>query len=177
MSRATATDGIRERNGRKLQIVLLANPDIDAGTVELIQAQLKHVGIDAKWNKLPDVGSYATRQNRGEFDLNLSISNQNDANPLFLPALIYYSKSSRSFTRWRYVGEKFDHLIEIGLQSSNPDDVQRIAAESIHVAIDEEAALIPVAGLFRLYAVKKEVEGFVPHPSSTNQIWSQVFVK
>ncbi|MDQ3256043.1 MAG: ABC transporter substrate-binding protein [Acidobacteriota bacterium] len=170
-------DGIREKNGRKLQLVLLANPDIDSGTVELIQAQLKQVGIDARWSKLPDVGSYAARQNEGEFDINLSIANQNDANPLFLPALIYYSKSSRPFTRWYYVGEKFDRLIETGLQSSNPDDVQRIAAEAIHVAIDEEAALIPIAGLFRLYAMKKEVTGFAPHPSSTNQSWSQVFVK
>ncbi len=172
-----AADGIREKSGRKLQLVLLANPDIDAGTVEFIQAQLKQVGIDAKWNKLPDVGSYAARQNVGEFDINLSLANQNDANPLFLPALIYYSKSTRPFTRWYYVGEKFDRLIESGLQSSNPDDVQRIAAESIHVAIDEEAALIPIAGLFRLYAHKNNVEGFVPHPSSTNQSWSQVSVK
>ncbi|MBA3440177.1 MAG: ABC transporter substrate-binding protein [Pyrinomonadaceae bacterium] len=174
---SVGADGIREKNERKLQLIFLANPDIDAGTVEFIQAQLKQVGIDAKWNKLPDVGSYAARQNDGEFDINLSISNQNDANPLFLPALIYYSKSSRPFTRWYYVGEKFDRLIEIGLQSSNPDDVQRIAAESIHVAIDEEAALIPIAGLFRLYAHKRTVEGFVPHPSSTNQSWSQIFLK
>jgi len=171
------TDGIREKKGGKLQLVLLAHSEIDAGTVEFVQAQFKRVGIDAQWNKLPDIGSYAARQTAGEFDLNLTISNQNDANPLFLPALIYYSKSTRPFTRWCYVGDKFDRLIETGLQSSNPDDVQRIAAESIHVAIDEDAAMIPVAGLFRLYAMKKNVEGFAPHPSSTNQSWSQVFVK
>ena len=171
-----AADGIREKNGRKLQLVLLAHTEIDAGTVEFIQAQLKKVGIDAQWNKLPDIGTYSARQNDGEFDLTLTVSNQNDANPLFLPALIFYSKSTRPFARWNYVGDKFDKLIETGLQSSNPDDVKRIAAESIHVAIDEEAAMIPVAGLFRLYAMKKKVQGFSPHPSSTNQSWTSVFV-
>lgn len=171
------TDGIREKNGRKLQLVLLAHTEIDAGTVEFIQAQLKQVGIDAQWNKLPDIGTYSARQSDGEYDLTLTVSNQNDANPLFLPALIFYSKSTRPFARWNYVGDKFDKLIETGLQSSNPDDVQRIAAESIHVAIDEEAAMIPVAGLFRLYAMKKNVQGFSPHPSSTNQSWTQVLVK
>ena len=170
-------DEIREKNGRKLQLVLLAHTEIDAGTVEFIQAQLKQVGIDANWNKLPDIGTYSARQSDGEYDLTLTISNQNDANPLFLPALIFYSKSTRPFARWNYVGDKFDKLIETGLQSSNPDDVQRIAAESIHYAVDEEAAMIPIAGMLRLYAMKKSVQGFSAHPSSTNQSWAQVFVK
>jgi peptide/nickel transport system substrate-binding protein len=170
-------DGIREKNGRRLQLVLLAHTEIDAGTVEFIQAQLKQVGIDAQWNKLPDIGTYSARQSDGEYDLTLTVSNQNDGNPLFLPALIFYSKSTRPFARWNYVGDKFDKLIETGMQSSNPDDVQRIAAESIRVAIDEEAAMIPVAGLLRLYAMKKNVQGFNPHPSSTNQSWTQVAVK
>jgi len=173
----TGADGIREKDGRRLQLVLLANPEIDSGTVEFIQAQLKQTGIDAQWNKLPDIGTFSARQSDGEFDLTLTVSNQNDANPLFLPALIFYSKSTRPFARWNYVGDKFDQLIETGLQSSNPDDVQRIAAESIRVAIDEEAAMIPVAGLFRLYAMKKTVRNFTPHPSSTNQSWTQVFNK
>ncbi len=173
----TGADGIREKNGRKLQLVLLAHPEIDAGTVEFIQANLRQVGIDARWNKLPDIGTFSSRQSDGEYDLTLTMSNQNDGNPLFLPALIFYSKSSRPFARWNYVGDKFDKLIEEGLQSSAPADVQRIAAESIHVAVDEEAAMIPVAGLFRLYAMKKNVQGFAPHPSSTNQSWSQVYIK
>lgn len=168
------SNGVREKGGRKLSLVLLANPEQDAGTVEFVQAQLRQAGIDVQWAKLPDIGSYASRLNAGEFDLNLGLSNQNDANPLFLPALIYYSKSSRPFAKWYYAGEQFDRVIEQGMQASDPSEVQRLAAESIHIAIDEEAVNVPVAGVFRLYAMKKTVEGFAPHPSQTNQSWAQV---
>jgi peptide/nickel transport system substrate-binding protein len=170
-------DGVRAKNGRRLELVLLANPETDAGTVEYLQAQLKQAGIDIKWAKLPDIGSYAARLNAGEFDLNLGLSNQNDANPLFLPALIYYSKSGRPFAKWYYAGEQFDRLVEEGLRATDPADVQRLSAEAIRVAIDEEAVTIPVAGLYRLYALKKSVRGFVPHPSQTNQSWTQVSVE
>ena len=166
--------GIRERQGRRLRLVLLANPEIDAETPEFIQAELRNIGIQIEWVKLPDLGSYAARLTRGEFDLNLGISNQNDANPLFLPALIYYSKSTRPFARWHYVGGEFDRLVERGMKTSNPAEAQRLAAEAIHLAVDEESALVPVATLFRLYALKAGVEGFVAHPSSTNQSWVRV---
>lgn len=167
-------DGVRTKNGKRLKLVLLANPEMDSGTVEFIQANLRQAGIDAEWVKLPDIGSYQSRLNTGEYDLNLSISNQNDGNPLFLPALIFYSKSGRPFAKWQFVGDKFDRLVEEGLQASDPSDVQRLAAESIHIAIDEEAVTIPVAGLFRLYAMKKNVAGFTPHPSQTNQNWTRI---
>lgn len=167
-------DGVRAKGGRRLELVMLANPETDAGTVEYLQAQLRRVGIDVRWVKLPDIGSYAARLNAGEFDLNLGISNQNDANPLFLPALIFYSKSERPFAKWYRAGEEFDRLVEAGLRATDSKEVQRLAAESIRVAVDEEAVTIPVAGLFRLYAMKKSVRGFEPHPSQTNQSWTRV---
>lgn len=170
-------DHTRKKNGRRLRLVLLANPETDPGAVEFLQAELRKVGIEVAWPKLPDIGSYAARLNRGEFDLNLSLSNQNDANPLFLPALIFYSRSTRPFARWHLAGDQFDRLVEAGMRATNPDEAQRLAAEAIHVAVDEQAVLIPVAALFRLYAMKTTVEGFSPHPSSTNQLWTHVVLK
>lgn len=172
-----ASDGIRRKGGRRLELVLLANPETDAGTVEFLQAGLRNVGVDVRWAKLPDIGSYAARLNRGEFDLNLSASNQNDANPLFLPALIYYSKSGRPFSRWHRVGEAFDRLVEAGMRTPDAVEAQRLAAEAIHLAVDEEAMAIPIAALFRIYGAKAAVQGFVPHPSQTNQWWSGVTLK
>jgi peptide/nickel transport system substrate-binding protein len=167
-------DGIRERGGRRLRLVLLANPEVETETPEFIQAELRKVGVEVDWVKLPDIGSYAARLNRGEFDLNLGLSNQNDANPLFLPALIYYSKSTRPFARWHYVGLGFDRLVEQGMRTTDPAEAQRLAAEAIHLAVDEAQSLLPIAALFRLYALRAGVEGFDPHPSSTNQSWVRV---
>nr|MBA3444873.1 ABC transporter substrate-binding protein [Gemmatimonadales bacterium] len=172
-----APDQIRRKGGRRLRLVLLSNPETDPGAVEFLQAGLRKVGIEVAWAKLPDIGSYAARLNRGEFDLNLSLSNQNDANPLFLPALIFYSRSTRPFARWHLAGEPFDQLVDAGMRSTDPAEAQRLAAEAIHIAVDEQAVLIPVAALFRLYAMKTTVEGFSPHPSATNQLWTHVVMK
>ncbi len=170
-------DGIRSRSGRRLRLVLLSNPEGDAGTAEFLQAELRKIGIDVAWLRLPDLGSYAARTGRGEFDLNLSLSNQNDANPLFLPALIFYSRSTRPFARWHLAGPRFDSLVEAGMKSTDAGEARRLAAAAIHVAVDEETVLIPVAALFRLYGLNATVDGFHPHPSQTNQSWTSVVVR
>ena len=46
----------------------------------------------------------------------------------------------------------------------------------MHLLIDEQAIVIPVAGLFRLYGMKGTVQGFQPHPSQTNQWWNTVWI-
>ena len=169
--------GVRRKGSRPLQLTLIANPEIDAAAVELLQAQLRSAGIDVRWERLPDVASFAARGNRGECDLNLAAANQNDANPLFLPALIYYSKSLRPFVRWYAVGEAFDKVVDAGLAALDPDSARQLAAEAMRLATDEEAIQVPVAGLFRIYAAASSVAGFVPHPSQTNQSWTAVFRK
>ena len=80
----------------------------------------------------------------------------------------------RPFARWYYAGEQFDRVVEEGMQAPDPAEVQRLTAEAIHIAVDVEAVNIPVAGVFRLYALKKSVNGFMPHPSQTNQSWARV---
>lgn len=173
----TGDDGVRVKDGRRLQLALVANTELDTGTVEFVQAQLRRIGMDVQWIRLPDIGTYASRLNAGEFDLNLGMSNQNDGNPLFLPALIYYSKSGRPFARWYYAGQEFDNVVEAGMNAPDPAEVQRLAAEAIHIAVDEEAVNIPVAGVFRLYALKNTVSGFAPHPSQTNQSWTRIDIR
>lgn len=168
-------DGIRRKAGRRLQLTLIANPEMDAAAVELLQAQLRAAGVDVRWDRLPDVASFAARGNTGECDLNLAAANQNDANPLFLPALIYYSRSPRPFVRWYAVGDAFDKLVDAGLAAPDPDEGRRLAAEAMRLATDEEAIQVPVAGLFRIYAASDSVAGFVAHPSQTNQSWTALY--
>ena len=170
-------DSIRARRGRRLQLELVASVEMDAAAVELIQAQLRAVGIDARWVRLPDAGSLSERVGAGHFDINLALSNQNDADPIFLPALQFYSKSKRPFARWLHASASFDSVVEAGLATSDPVEMRRLAAESIHLAVDEETVTIPVAALFRIYAMHRGVQGFTPHPSQTNQSWTTVHLE
>lgn len=165
-------DGTRHKDDRRLRLVLISSPAIDAGTVEFLQSELRRVGIDARWVRVPDSGSYADRLNSGEFHLDLSAPNQNDGDPLFLPTLVFYSGSERPFARWHHVGERFDRLVEAGLGAEDPDEARRLAAEAIRIAVSEETVVVPVAGRFRLYAMKAGVQGFAAHPSQTNQSWA-----
>ena len=170
-------DGLRAKAGHPLRLTMIANPEIDAAAVQLIQAQLRAVGIDLRWDRLPDIATFAARGTAGACDLNLASANQNDLNPLFLPALIYYSKSLRPFVRWYAVGPAFDRIVESGLRAEDPDEARRLAAEAMRLAIDVEAINLPLAGLFRIYGLKRSVEGFVPHPAQTHQDWTRVHRK
>ena len=170
-------DSIRTRRGRRLQLELVASVEMDAAAIALIQAQLREVGIDARWVRLPDAGSLSERVGAGHFDINLALSNQNDADPIFLPALQFYSKSKRPFARWLHASATFDSVVEAGLATSDPAEMRRLAAEAIHIAVDEETVTIPIAALFRIYAMRPGVHGFTPHPSQTNQSWTTVHVE
>ncbi len=168
-------DGIRRsKTGRALQLELVASVEIEPSAGELLQGQLRRVGIDLQVSRLPDAASHSARLAAGQFDLNLGASNQNDADPMFLPALIYYSKSARPFARWYAAGPRFDSAVEAGLATSDPQEMQRLAAEAIRVAVDEEAVCIPVGALFRIYGLRSEVVGFHAHPSQTNQSWATI---
>jgi len=170
-------DGIRRKGSAALRLTLISNPEVDPATVEFVQGQLRTIGIDVKWAKSPDLGSFAARTSAGEFNLAVATANQNDANPMFLPALIYDSRSKRPFARWYHLGPALDRIIDAGLQAMDSDEVCRRAAEAIAMIVDEEAIALPLAGLFRIYAMKSSVEGFVPHPSQTNQTWTAVYLK
>ena len=169
--------GTRNKGGRALRLTMIASPEIDAAAVELLQAQLRAAGIDVRWDRLPDTASFAARGTSGDSDINLAAANQNDANPLFLPALIYYSKSLRPFSRWYAVGDAFDKVVDAGLAAEGPDEARLLAVESMRLATDDAAILVPIAGLFRIYAASTSVEGLLPHPSQTNQSWTAVYRK
>ena len=49
-------------------------------------------------------------------------------------------------------------------------------ARALNEAITEQATVLPLAGIFRIYGMKSSVQGFVPHPSFLNVSWLGVGV-
>lgn len=169
-------DGIRSKNGQRLSISEIGWVEWDNQTLELIQSQLAAVGIDMKIVKSPDQASYSKLLDAGQFDIDLEGPNQNDGNPIFLPALRFYSKASSKNMVYFAPGAAFDQMIEEGSSATDRSVTQRAAADSMHLLIDQQAIVIPVAGLFRLYGMKDDVQGFQAHPSQTNQWWNTVWI-
>ena len=177
------SDGIRARGGQKLRLTMVVgfpNADIHGSMPEAVQSLLRHVGIDVKIVRTPDASTYSDLLKKGQGDMFVEIGSQNDANPCFLPDLLFYYKTATK-TDYGYhfgPGGGFDKLIatKCRLSTSIPA-AQRGAAEAMRYLIDRDHEVVPIAGIFRIYGLQKSVRGFHPNPSQTNQGWSTVYVK
>ncbi len=167
---------IRQKNGSRLNLSMIVQSGaVDRSVTQYVQAQLGAIGIELRIDEL-DAASYESRLNAGTFDLGTEVANQNDANPAFLLALRWYSKSNVRSAPFMVVGPRFDSLVDRALSGVNHVAAQKAAAEAMHVLVDEEVAAIALAGVSRIYAMSTRVTGFVPHPSRLNQSWASVRV-
>ena len=166
----------RALHGRRRPLTLIVQPGtIDRAVVDYVQAQLARVGIDVSVEQL-DAAAFETRVNSGAFDLDLEVPNQNDANPAFLLALRWYSKSSTRSAAFTHGSPRFDTLVQLALAANTDDDARKAAAEAMHQLVDVEVGTVPLAGMSRVYAMSDRVRGFMPHPSQLNQDWSTVWL-
>ncbi|MFP5318697.1 MAG: ABC transporter substrate-binding protein [Acidimicrobiia bacterium] len=169
------SDGIREKDGRKLSLVGTAQFDFEPESLQFLQAQAKRVGIDLRLQRAPDAAAYSATINSGEWDVDVNYYNQNDANPVRIPAQFWYSKVNNARVRLTNPGAKFDALVDEALAATDLLTAQRKAAEAINVLVNEEAAAIALTNFPQIYAHKTSVAGFSPHPSVNHQPWTAVF--
>ena len=173
-------DGIRTKDGRRLTLVHMisgpgdSDPRDSVAAAELIQDQLKKVGVETRI-EVPEAAVASARGRNGEYDLLQGIGNQNEANPCFLPDLLHYSKGGPN-QRWRAPGGKTDEAIERCRSAPGIEETRLAAAEAVHELVDVEHVVIPLIGLYRIWAMKESVAGFVPHPSLTNQRWEGMYL-
>lgn len=167
-------DGVRVRNGQRLAVVILSRREASMGTGEFLQAQLRGIGMEVAVDDQPDLPSYQVRLRSGEFDGALEAPNQNDANPVFLPALRLSATSNNRTSKWFLLDAPFEAAVARALDSATTSDAQRWAAEAMRLAIDEDATVVPLAGLRRIFASSSRVSGFVPHPSFASQSWQEI---
>jgi peptide/nickel transport system substrate-binding protein len=164
------SDGIRSKDGKRLTLKLLPQSDTPAGSGEFVQAQLKAVGIDVQIVPTPDVATRNTLYNsgKGDYDLDLEGPNQNDGNPAFLPVLRMYSKNAN--TSQFAPGPAFDALADQSFTATTPQ-VQALSAQMMKILEDDTYIVVPLAGVYRIFAMSSKVNLSDPHPSNTNQTW------
>lgn len=170
-------DDIRMKDGEPLTVTIIFSR-VELTTAEFVQASLRAVGFDAKIEQL-DSGAYREALDTGGYDIDISLPNQNDANPAFLMALRWYSQATGLNAQIVSPGPgtTYEGLIDQILAEPDPDELRRLAGEAMHELIDVEVGGVTLAGGYRVYAMKDKVQGFEPHPSSTNQRWSTVFIE
>ena len=180
--RATV-DGIRERGGRRLELVLVVgfpNPAIHRPMPELVQSALRAIGIDVHIVQVPDDAAWQARIRSGEGDLWAEAGGQNDANPCFLPQLLFYSGPRlrpSGYARLFAPGAALDRFVDACREAGTREEVERNAAEAERVLVDEEFIVIPLAATRRVWAASARVRGFVPHLSVLSQRWDLVTIQ
>ncbi len=166
---APGADGIRQKGGRRLSLELIAWAEVTSTALEFLQSQLKAVGIDTVIKKAADTPTYSNYYRENAFDLDLEVPNQNDGNPAFLPVLRMYSKNPG--TERFAPGGAFDDIAGKALSATSVEGAQDASAQMTKILIQEDFTVIPLAGLYRLYAMRKGIDLAGPHPSATNQLW------
>ena len=170
-------DGVRTKGGQPLRVKIIYDR-VELTVPEFVQAQLRAVGFDAQIAQL-DAGAYREATNTGDYDIDISVPNQNDGNPAFLLALRWYNKATGANAKIISPGPntRYESMIDAILVETDPTELKRKTAEAMHELVDVEVGGVVLAGGYRVYALKDKVRGFEPHPSSTNQRWRTVFVR
>lgn len=177
--------GIRQKDGRSLKLVLINGygTAADHGTVpEILQAQLRDVGIDVEIVETPDTATYEQRLGLGEGDLWLEAGSQNDGNPAFLPELLFSSPiegadpESTMYGRAFAPGEAFDDAITRSFEATEIPEVQEAAAEAMNIVINEARVVVPLCGFYRIVGHSEVVSAFELHASGVNQRWTSLTV-
>lgn len=176
------SDGVREKAGRKLKLTLVSgfpSAEVLRPIPTYVQSQLKLIGVDVAVVERPDSASYQALITSGSGDLFLEQGNQNDANVGFLPTLLFFKGAaggggSAPYQALFAPGPKFDQLLAPAITEPDLDKVRQHVADAMHEAIDVQAAVLPLAGNFRIYGMSKKVQGFTPHSSFLSVRWEDV---
>ncbi|MGH8905757.1 MAG: ABC transporter substrate-binding protein [Egibacteraceae bacterium] len=170
-------DGVYERDGQRLELVLISGfPDaaVHRPIPEVIAQQLAEVGVAVE---IREVNDYSETLSAGEGDLWLERGNQNDADPAFLPGFLYISDEAGNpveYGRWFGPGPEFDELLLEARATADLDRTRELAAQGLHILIDQTLSVYPLAGLTNLWAVREGIGGFEPHPAFVHTDFSTV---
>ena len=80
-----------------------------------------------------------------------------------------YSKNSG--TERFAPGGAFDDWAVKSLAATTVEAAQEASAQMMKILQAEDFTVIPLAGLYRVYAMRKGVDLGDPHPSQTSQLW------
>ncbi len=175
--------GIRAKGGRELKLTIINGygTAADHGSVpELLQAQLREIGINLEIVQTPDTATYEQRLTVGEGDLWLEAGSQNDGNPSFLPELLFSSPveggdpESTAYGRAFAPGAAFDTEITRSREATDIAEVQEAAARAMNIVINEERVVIPLCGFYRIIGHTDAISGFELHASGVNQRWTSL---
>ncbi len=133
-------------------------------TAEVIQSQLKGIGIDVEV-KVLEYGAYLDAEDNGETDMFISGWGNATGDGDYNQYNLFHSKSlGKGGNTTFYVNAEVDGLIEEGRREQDPEKRKEIYARALEIE-ESEAPMVPIRNLENVAAVGKNVKGFWISPS------------
>ena len=146
-------DGVRAKDGQRLTLTLVGGPSVPEPGLRFVQAKLKDVGIEVAMKYGQDIATYQEYRQKG-YDIDLTMPNQNNADPAFLVA----GRAGSAQT--------------VAIQTAaTRDEVQQLSAQVMKTVVVDDFTAVPLAHVSRLFGVRPGVDLAGLHPSSINQSW------
>lgn len=168
----TDGDGLVDREGQPLTlkfVVSRTNP-LWPVVAELVQAQMKQAGIKVEIKQV-ELGAHMQALEAGEFHLSLKV----DTGSARVPPDFQASYQSKPIGGWKCTLTANTTLDQvIARYTANLDEKQQAGlAHRIQEIVEEEATVATCLEEFRVIAVSKRVENFIPAPgwSSLRHLW------
>jgi peptide/nickel transport system substrate-binding protein len=147
------SDGIRVKNDKRLEINHYVF--IDTKVAEVMQAQLKQVGIQSNVTLL-EVGAVNEAATRGEVT-NMAPLPFRDADPAVLCVALCIKNEGKGFAWTFHHNEELDKELELGQATTDPEERKAHYAKAQMIAM-QEALLIPVYNAAGLSASTAQVQ-------------------
>lgn len=173
-------NSVYQQNGRPLSLTIVSGfPSAEdlRPVPEYLQAQLSELGIEVEVVETPDSATFYERMAQGEGDLWLEEGNQNDADVGFNLRLYNTREECAgggSLSRIAGPGSTYNDLACSTRTVEEPEEARRITADALSILIDDRTNVIPLVGIYRIYALDPSVNGFTPHPAFVHVRWGDV---
>lgn len=162
-------DGVRERDGTRLHLVLIGGLQVSDRAMRSIRSQLAQVGIHASIKHARDRLTYDENQLKA-FDLDLHVITQAGTSGLSIPAAVGYSEipEAKPFAP----GESYDAEVRRTLAAPTLDEAQAASVALMRILMQQERVAVPLAELPQIHAANANVKLTDPHPSLVQQRWT-----
>lgn len=164
------SDGIRERDGERLTIELstTAGNERREQNAELLQAQLRQVGIEVQIDAAPQADLFSERLPQGQFQVTLKSFT---ASPFPIADATARFASGGGDNYGSYSNPEFDELASRAAQTLDQDD-QAELGNQMAALLWEDLPMIPIYQLPQLIALDGDIVGVEPNGTREGLFWN-----
>ncbi|MFQ5813469.1 MAG: ABC transporter substrate-binding protein, partial [Anaerolineae bacterium] len=176
-------DGVLDKDGQPLKLILVSGfppANLIKPLPEVIQGQLKDIGIDVELKEFNDVGAYYDFVDTGEFHMVIEAGNWNTADVSFLPYTLFCGCNPEGeailYQRF-WINDEFDQAIQDAQATVDEEEATAAAVRTARIWVDEYTSVAPVAYIPQIAAAKSYLKGFQIHPSRISQNWATLRIE